>query len=74
MKHPSERNCTTEKSLKQALKALSFKERKIRKLSKKIDILNKEAMSLIGNNDAYYANRMAAWTLVDKIVKIKEVY
>ena len=72
MKHPSI-HFTTERTMKQALKKISFRERKIRKLSHKIDILYVEALSLIGDNDAYYKNRMKSWALVSKIQKLKGV-
>lgn len=70
---------TTFDAVKSILNKVGFTSRKQRaaqhraeylaSLRAKRDQLDKEALSLVGNNDAYYANRMASWSLTEKILK-----
>lgn len=72
-------NLTTDSVVKSILNRFGFTSRKQRaaehraaylaSLRAKRDNLDKQALELVGDNDAYYKNRMESWRLTEIIVK-----
>lgn len=50
-------------------RAAQHKAEYLASLRAKRDKLDKQALELVGDNDAYYANRMASWRLTEIIIK-----
>jgi len=48
---------------------LNFKQRKINKLKHQINLLDKQAIDLVYDNDAYWENRKTVWNLTQKLIK-----
>jgi len=61
-------NNTAEKSVKSNLKKLGFNVANKDTIRHEIKRLDNEAMSLIGDNKAYWANREACWTLTSLLL------
>jgi hypothetical protein len=61
-------NNTAENSVKSSLKKLGFNVTNKDAIRHEIKRLDAEAIDLIGDNDAYYANRKACWNLTSLLL------
>ena len=66
-------NSITPNKVRQALKHFSFKQRRVDQLRHEVAKLDVEALSLVSDDKAYWANRTSAWQLTAEIIVLKGV-
>lgn len=64
----SNRNSITAHPVRSRLEAQGFNVKNKETIRQEINRLNKEAMDLIGDNDAYYDNLKACWDLTSLLL------
>lgn len=74
MKTPFKKNYIKFIKVRQCLKHIGFKQRKIDALKHRIYELDKESMSLVYNDKLYWENRKLVWELTDQLIILKGVH